>query len=156
MGLIRAFGTLIIMFAVLLGGSAVAHAHAGHTHKAISHAQPVSVSAKAVWSGAALGLSGVERHSQKTAPSVSQVNVDQIRLLAASSDSPHDSGACIPGACCCQGISSCGMAGHCCAGALPQGASAWAQNKRNLRTPLPKLTFHYSDVVFGLDRPPKV
>jgi hypothetical protein len=150
--LMRAFGALILLFAVMTGATSMAHAHAGHAHQSLRFAQS--------------SIFGLELHSSKasssdqfgrqsTARSNLSISEKQDLIIELKSGQTHSSGACLPGICCCQGHSTCTMAGHCCVAALTYRDQTWAPLSSQRRMPVSHQAFHVLDVVFGLDRPPK-
>lgn len=152
----QALGALIILLAAMIGGPAEARAHTGHTHKVGFHAQPVSLGDAAAVRSNVRQPTGVDRQSEATSLAAGQpAIVERTQSDAVVIDRHPGSGTCLPGTCCCLGISSCGVAGHCCAVALLHGLRADPPYASVLRVPMHNQTFHIPDVVFGLDRPPK-
>jgi hypothetical protein len=151
--LMRAFGALILLFAVMTGATSMAHAHAGHVHQlsALAHSSTVD---PGFASGEVIKSGPVGRQSPKRSdPSISERKELIIEL---KSGQTHTSGACLPGICCCQGLSTCTMTGHCCVGALTHRDQAWVPLASHTRLSFSHQTFHVLEVVFGLDRPPKI
>lgn len=152
MSLWQAIKGLIVVVAVMFGTTSNAFAHAGHAHGQLS-ATPSLMSAALV------------TVTPKTFTDVSSV----VALpLSAALDQPMTSGesfqaaafhsgvaACPPGACCCQGASSCGMGGHCCASMMPDHANWTSDLSDHMRHHLARIGWVYPDIVLGLDRPPK-
>lgn len=154
MGLVRAMGALITLLIAMMSGAAVAHAHAGHTH-ALSHAKPSSISSTSVSNADARLFVRFANQSQLVLPTGTPFSVEKTLVFTASSGQ-HESGPCLPSACCCHGTSSCGMAGHhCCTSALHQRPYGWQPHTSSQRAPIPHQAFQSPDVVFSLDRPPK-
>lgn len=151
MSLMRAFGALILLFAVMTGVTSMAHAHAGHVHQSSGLVQS-SIFDLGFGSSEATSSDQSGRQSTDRSSTGDQHDVI-IKLMSAQT---HESGACIPGLCCCQGHSTCTMAGHCCVGALSHGDQAWPPLTAHVRMQLSHQAFHVLDVVFGLDRPPKI
>lgn len=157
MSLFRAIAALAVLVAVIFGGPANAHAHAGHVHASVPTMETVRLLAPQNPSRLLTTADAKKLKSSHSAKS----NILKLLDVSASKDSSittkqsHRSTDCIPGACCCQGVSSCGMAGHCCAGALPQALSWWAGNQRQAQFRMPAKRWIYPDLIFGLDRPPK-
>lgn len=157
MSLFRAIAALAVLVAVIFGGPASAHAHAGHVHASVPSIETARLLAPQNPLRAVTTADAEKLTSSLAAKSSPQKLLDIATGTDASvtSDQSHRSTDCIPGACCCQGLSSCGMAGHCCAGALPQAHSWWTGNKRQARFQMPAQGLIYPDIIFGLDRPPK-
>ena len=157
MSLFRAIAALAVLVAVIFGGPANAHAHAGHVHVSVPSTETVRLLAPQNPSRLLTTADAEKLKSSLAAKS----NTLKFSDVSASKDSSittkqsHRSTDCIPGACCCQGLSSCGMAGHCCAGALPQALSWWSGNERQAQFRMPAQGWIYPDLIFGLDRPPK-
>lgn len=151
MSLMRAFAALILLFAVMTGGTSMAHAHAGHVHRSAALAQ------SSIFAGFGSGEAtrSDQPRRQSTERSGLSISAEQDLIIELKSGQTHKSGACIPGLCCCQGLSTCTMTGHCCVGALMHRDQAWAPLTSHTRTPFSHQAFHVLDVVFGLDRPPK-
>lgn len=152
MSLWQAIKGLIVVVAVMFGTTSTAFAHAGHAHGQLS-ATPSLMSAVLV------------TVTPKTFTDVSAV---EARPLSAALDQRMTSGqsiqaasfhsgvaGCPPGACCCQGASSCGMGGHCCVSMMPDSANWTSDLSDHLRYHLARLGGVYPDIVIGLDRPPK-
>lgn len=153
MSLRLAFKGLIVVVAVMFGTMASAFAHEGHAHAQMS---PASI---------AVTTSG----TTATPPAAAQISATTSKLPSSNSRAPidsdqsakpapsHSDGAiCTAGSCCCQGASSCGMGGHCCASMMPE-QSDWTRDLSNhMRYHLARLGWIYPNIIIGLDRPPKV
>lgn len=152
MSLWQAIKGLIVVVAVMFGTTSNAFAHAGHAH-AQSSSNPTFISAALVAS---------------PMKAVTEMSAVVARLLSIALDQPTTSSpsmqaaayhsgiaACPPGACCCQGASSCGMGGHCCASMMPDHANWTSDLSDHMRYHLARLGWVYPDIVIGLDRPPK-
>lgn len=146
----------MVVLAAIIGGAAQARAHTGHAHTVDFHAQPVSAAGAVAINAMVQQSVRVVRNSEDVSPAAgAPMMVEQTRSDAVAFARDPVSGACVPGACCCHGISSCGVAGHCCAVALLHGLRTDPPHTGVLRLPTPHQAFHVPDVVFGLDRPPK-
>ena len=157
MSLMRAFGALILLFAVMTGATSMAHAHAGHVHQSSRFAQS-SIFGPELSSNKATSAGQIGHQSfghQSTARSNLSISEKQDLIIELKLGQTHTAGACLPGICCCQGHSTCTMAGHCCVGALTYRDQAWAPLTSQRRMPVSHQAFHVLDVVFGFDRPPK-
>jgi hypothetical protein len=142
---------LLVVVAILFGTAANAFAHAGHAD-ALENAT-VAISDRVIAPPTGVGAAGdyVAHSLAKYANSAG--DYDQS---AHSLPQPENEAACMPGACCCQGASSCGMGGHCCASMMSSESIGWAQDFSNhMRFHLARLGSVFPDIVFGLDRPPK-
>jgi hypothetical protein len=150
--LTKAIKGLIVVVAVMFGASSNAFAHAGH-----ADAQPPAsaIVASPAW-------------VKVTPQSVVEISGVVARPSSIQSDEPVSSGPCIqtaafhsgvavcpPGACCCQGASSCGMGGHCCTSLMHDHANWTSDLSDHMRYHLARLGWVYPDIVIGLDRPPK-
>lgn len=157
MSLFRAIAALAVLVAVIFGGPANAHAHAGHVHASVPSMETARLLAPQGPSRLLTTAEAEKLSSSLAAKSIPLRLPDVATSTDASvtSDQSHRSTDCIPGACCCQGLSSCGMAGHCCAGALPQAHTWWTGDQRQARFRMPAQGLIYPDIIFGLDRPPK-
>lgn len=157
MSLLRAIAALAMLVAVIFGGSANAQAHGGHVHVSVPSIEtarllaPQKASRLLTTADAQKLTSTLEALSHSIKPLDIAASTDAF----VTSDQSHRSTDCIPGACCCQGLSSCGMAGHCCAGALPQAHSWWTGGQRQAHFQMQAYGLIYPDIIFGLDRPPK-
>ena len=126
MSLKQAIKGLIVVIAVIFGITSNAFAHAGHAHK---QSPPSADLLSAAW--------------VKVTPQSVIISGVVARPSSILSDEPVTSGPsiqtaafhsgvaiCLPGACCCQGASSCGMGGHCCASMMPDHAM-WTSDLSN-------------------------
>jgi hypothetical protein len=148
---------LAVLVAILFGGTANAHAHAGHVHASVPNIETARLVAPQGPSRVIIPADAEKLKASLAAKSspIGTLGVATSKVAYVTSDQSHRSTDCIPGACCCQGLSSCGMAGHCCAGALPQAQSWWSGDQRQARFRMPAHGLIYPDIIFGLDRPPK-
>ena len=151
MSLRQAIKGLIVLVAVVFGTSINAFAHAGHEH---------APSANAAWIASANAdevapQANLDEAGKQALTSLAKTNGSQSTGHKLQSASFRTNGAtCPPGACCCQGASSCGMGGHCCA-SMPSTASWMNDLSNHMRYHLARLGWVYPDIVTGLDRPPK-
>lgn len=152
MGLRQAIKALIIVVAVIFGITSNAFAHAGHTHAQSPTAANVATPAWVTVSpGSFAEISGVV-----AGPSSIQSDEPMTSGQYIQSAAFHSGVAvCPPGACCCQGASSCGMGGHCCTSLMPDHTNWTSDLSDHMRYHLARLGWVYPDIVIGLDRPPK-
>lgn len=148
--MVRTIKVVVVLLALMAGLPTMALAHYGH-----EHAAPVAASASRAYSA----ITATQTKSQGAKP---------VFLRAERSESPRQADfafetpspgtsivLCTPGSCCRQGASSCGS-GHCGSIGMTT-AQAYGVNQRedkSLRLAL--LNWPYPDLIFGLDRPPKV
>ncbi len=157
MSLLRAITALTILIAGVFGGSANARAHEGHAHASVPSFETARSIAPPKSSGQ-LTTADAEKMKASfaaTPMSLSPPITDSTTDASVTADQTHRTTDCVPGACCCLGVSSCGMAGHCCAGALPQTHTWWTGDQCQARFRMPAQGLIYPDIIFGLDRPPK-
>jgi hypothetical protein len=155
--LFRAIAALAVLVAIIFGGPANAHAHAGHVHASVPSIETARLLAP---QGSSRVVTTADAEKLKAFFAAKPISLslpitNSSTDASVTADQTHRSTDCIPGACCCQGLSSCGMAGHCCAGALPQAHTWWSGDQRQARFQMPAQGLIYPDIIFGLDRPPK-
>ncbi len=157
MSLAQAVRAIVVLVAVLFGAPANALAHAGHEHASLS---PVATSLLSdAWQpvgstgGRQLVVSSIVDASRT--PNFAPLAIDTSLAVSAVSKSPSDQTRCPPGACCCQGASSCGMGGHCCASTASSSEKWFGDLSNHVRYHLARLGWAYPEMIFGLDRPPK-
>lgn len=152
MSLWQAFKGLIVVVAVMFGTTSTAFAHAGHAH-AQSSATPTVISAAlvTVMPKTFAGISAVVARPSFSALDQPMTSGQFIQAAAFHSGVK----GCPPGACCCQGASSCGMGGHCCSSMMPDHTNWTSDLSNHTRYHLARLGWVYPDIVIGLDRPPK-
>ena len=157
MSLLRAITALALFMAVVFGGSAIAHAHAGHSHASVPSFETARATApqKSLRHLATADTEKLKASLAAKPVSLSLPITNSSTDASVTADQTHRTTDCVPGACCCQGVSSCGMAGHCCAGALPQAHTWWSGDQRQTRFRMPAQGLIFPDIIFGLDRPPK-
>ena len=155
MSLRQAIKGLIVVAAVMFGASASAFAHAGHPH-AQSSASPAIPALTSAVSGPVAPQSVADISGAVARSSSTQLDEPGTSERSFRSAGFHTEGtACPPGACCCQGASTCSMGSHCCTSMMPDHAS-WASDlSDHMRYHLARLGWVYPDIVIGLDRPPK-
>jgi hypothetical protein len=149
LSVVQIIKVVVVLLTLMAGMPTMAYAHFGH-----EHAAPVAASA-----------SGTD-----TAITATQVKAQTFKNLSleSSSGTPRQGGLavenpssgtsivlCTPGACCCQGASSCGS-GHCCAFGITTAAAHGRSQRADESFRLALLGWPYPDLIFGLDRPPKV
>ncbi|MFN0217383.1 MAG: hypothetical protein ACKVP4_01070 [Hyphomicrobium sp.] len=149
MNVVRTLKVVVVLLALMVGMPTIAFAHSGHAHAA-------SIAATA--SDSYYSITATQTKSQAAKPLSRAARSDHSRQAGLAFEKPS-SGTnivlCTPGSCCCQGASSCGS-GHCCSFGMST-AQAYGLNQRkdqNFRLAL--LGWPYPDLIFGLDRPPKV
>ena len=153
MTLRRAFEGLFVVVAILVGTTASAFAHAGHSHT--QHAAAIATSSDAT-------ITPTITYSSEPVValiwSAGDPRADRALSLDASgkANTHPDGPPCTPGACGCQGASMCGMGGHCCASMMPDSMHWTRDSRDHMRFHLARLGWVYPDIYFGLDRPPKV
>lgn len=157
MSLLRAIAALGILIAIVFSGSANAHAHAGHVHASVASSDNTRLLAPQL---PPRSLTAADAENFRTLLAAMSVPLGEPEAatsmdVGVTSNHSHSRTDCLPGACGCQGLSSCGMAGHCCAGALPQAHTWWTGDQRQARLRMPDQGWIYPDLAFGLDRPPK-
>lgn len=155
--LLRAITVIAVLISIVFGGSESARADAGHVH----------ASAPGIEAARLLAQKGLSRLTPAANAEAMQSFLAPLSLArnlldigtrtdaTFTLDQSHRTTDCASGACCPQGASSCGMAGHCCAGALPQAHTWWSGNHRPARFRMPAQDLIYQDISFDLDRPPK-
>ena len=142
---VRTIKVVVVLLALLAGLPTMAFAHSGHTHTA-------SVTATA--SGPYPSITATQTKSQAVTP-LRSVNPRHTDLAFQKSSSSPNIVLCTAGSCCCQGASSC-SAGHCCSLGM-NATQAYGVNQREDKSfRLALLGWPYPDLIFGLDRPPKV
>jgi len=153
--LVQAVKLAIVVIAVLFGFTANALAHAGHVH-----AQSPTVVT-------------IEYDSRTAVPQQFAAKITSTIALSSLSSSVHPKmrsdgntsanaapahkgvTACPPGSGCCLGVSSCGVAGHCCPSMMLEPAE-WTHDLCNrTRYHWARSGWLYLDIVIGFDRPPK-
>lgn len=157
MSLLRAITAFVVLVAVVVGGSASARAHAGHVHASTPSLQKIGA-LNAENGSRILAAADIQTFKAPVGPSFSKFSVSEtVATMDAgvTGNESHRSTDCLPGACCCQGLSSCGMAGHCCAGALPHAHAWWDGEPKDARIRMADQGWIYLHIIFGLDRPPK-
>jgi hypothetical protein len=162
LSLFRAIAALAVLAAIIFGGPVNAHAHAGHVH-----AMAPSIMAPSMETASLLAPQNISHVTtaadaaelkstfEVSSSTVSSSNISTSYNANVIGAHSHRSTECIPGACCCQGLSSCGMSGHCCPGALPLPHSWWTSKQSQAGFQLPAQGLINLDIIFGLDRPPK-
>jgi hypothetical protein len=128
--LFEAVKIVLLAVALLVALPAMAMAHAGHSHDI----------ARTVSAGSSPPTHAAGTQSQKQ--TVMSATVPDI------SD-------CASGSCCCQGMRTCSLSGHCCNAAFSQSGSISVHWRIGRLLQPPRFTFAYPKIFFGLDRPPK-
>jgi hypothetical protein len=155
--LFRAIAAFAVLVAIIFGGPANARAHAGDVHASVPSSETARLLAPQGPSHL-LTTADAEKLTSSFASKLITLRLPKVESrsdASVTSDQSHRSTDCIPGTCCCQGLSSCGMAGHCCAGALPHAHEWWTGDQRQARIRTPAQGLIDPDIIFGLDRPPK-
>lgn len=158
MSLVQAVRAIVVLVAVLFGAPSNALAHAGHEHASLS---PVtaSLSTKALRADTSSfdSITFLADPTQSVPKLFLPVHTTGVRaVVSAGFQSQSGTTACAPGACCCQGASSCGMGGHCCASLFSSSEKWFGDLTNHVRYHLARLGWTYPEMIFGLDRPPKV
>ncbi len=150
MNVARTIKVVFLLLVLMAGLPTMALAHYGH-----EHAAPVAASASRAYAA----ITATQTKSQGDKPVILRVERSEGPRQAEFAFETPSSGTkivlCTPGSCCCQGASSCGS-GHCGSIGMTT-AQAYGVNQRvdnSLRLAL--LNWPYPDLIFGLDRPPKV
>lgn len=147
MRFVRAIKTILLLAALVVGLPSMAFAHAGHQRET-----PSAIAATASVSSASPQFDRAARPPRGSAEKIEAAGLAKQTSIGASFDRSPAPVACAPGACCCQGASSCGAGAHC---ALATSADI-EHDLRSCKTlRLAGDNWHYADLVFGLDRPPK-
>lgn len=142
----RTIKVVVVLLALMAGLPTIAFAHSGH-----EHAAPVAASSSEPYS-AITATHGKSQTAKPLSRAAESENTGQGGLAFENLSSGRSIVLCTPGSCCCQGASSCGS-GHCCSFT----AQAYGVNQREDKSfRLALLGWHYPDLIFGLDRPPKV
>lgn len=151
MSLRQAIKGFIVVVAVMFGTTS-AFAHAGHVHGQ----SPASASVNAAVAVTTVTPSITEISAALARPSSTRLDEPRTSVQSMKSALFHsDVAVCLPGACCCQGASSCGMGGHCCASMMPDHVLWTTDLNNHMRYHQARLGWVYPDIVIGLDRPPK-
>ena len=149
MSAVRTMKVVVVLLALMAGLPTMAFAHSGHKHTAPVAASP---------SGSYSAITATQTKSQNAKPlsrAVRSENPGQGGLAFEKPSSDKSIVLCTPGACCCQGASSC-SSGHCCSFGLPNTHAYGMSQREDKSTRLALLDWPYPDLIFGLDRPPKV
>ncbi|MBX9683193.1 MAG: hypothetical protein K2X41_05335 [Hyphomicrobium sp.] len=142
MSAVRTIKVVFVLLVLMVGLPTMAFAHSGHEHTA-----PVAASS----SGSYSAITAAPTKSQRAGSE----SPGQINFTFEKPSSGNSIVLCTPGSCCCQGASSCGS-GHCCSFGM-NTAHAYGLNQREDKSfRLALLGWPYPDLIFGLDRPPKV
>ncbi len=149
MNVMRTIKVVVVLLALLVGLPTLAFAHAGH-----EHGQSVGQPSSDVYPLGAETRTQAQ-HKKASTHFTSSSNHEMTAQSLVSFSSDQRTARCTPGTCCCQGASSC-SSGHCCSfGLLSTHAYGMSQREdKNARLAL--LNWPYPDIIFGLDRPPKV
>lgn len=153
--MMRAFQSVMLMVALLMGLPALAHAHVGHDHSMVQSVGSPSQQLVALPSSIEIPVLRHVAQSDAKLLSVSSglgVNSERDVHHSLASAASQDVGQC-SGGCCCSGMPSCGS-GACCHSLAPQAASlvfpsASTQMLPGLYASAPSV------IILGLDRPPK-
>lgn len=139
------------MVAVMFGATN-AFAHAGHVHTQ----SPASASVNAAATLTTVTPHITEISAALARPSSNRLDGPGTYIQSMQSAPFHsDVAVCLPGACCCQGASSCGMGGNCCTSMMPDHVLWTTDLSNQMRYHQARLGWVYPDIVIGLDRPPK-
>lgn len=151
----RTIKVVVVLLALMAGLPTMAFAHAGHEHgQSVSHAAPgfkASIGFKSLSSAMF-----TRAQPQKTLAHLSS-SIDHRAtgrsFVSSSEDIP--TARCTPSTCCCHSASSCGS-GHCCSFGLPS-TQAYGMGQRESKSDRLALIDRSSpDLIFGLDRPPRI
>lgn len=155
MRLVQAVKLAIVVIVVLFGFTAHALAHAGHVHAQSPTVVTIKYDARtAVPQQFAAKITSTTALSSLSSSAHPKMRSDGHTSANAA---PAHKGvtACPPGICCGSGVSSCGVAGHCCPSMIIEPAE-WTHDLCNrTRYHLARSGWLHLDVVIGLDRPPK-
>ena len=149
MSAVRTMKVVVVLLALMAGLPTMAFAHSGHEDTAPVAASP---------SGSYSAITATHTKSQNAKPlsrAVRSENLGQGGLAFENPSSGKSIGLCTPGTCCCQGASSC-SSGHCCSFGLPNTHAYGMSQREDKSSRLALLDWLYPDLIFGLDRPPKV
>jgi hypothetical protein len=149
LNVVRTIKVVVALLALMAGLATTAFAHAGHAHTGPTGA-PTSASYSPT--------SDSRTKSQHAVPLLRAHSSEKSGLTDFAVENPSSGTIivrCTPGSCCCQGASSCG-AGHCCSLGMTT-TQPYGLNQREAKSfQLALLGWPYPDLIFGLDRPPKV
>lgn len=149
LNVVRTIKVVVVLLALMTGLPTMAFAHYGH-----EHAAPVAASASRFYSA----ITATQTKSQAAKPVLRAERSESLRQADFAFETPSSGTSivlCTPGSCCCQGASSCGS-GHCGSIGVTT-AQAYGVNQREDKSfRLALLNWPYPDLIFGLDRPPKV
>jgi hypothetical protein len=140
---------VVVLLALMAGLPTMAFAHSGH-QRGQSVAQPSSV-----YYAVSSAILTQAQHKKTSSHFTSTSNYELTGHVFESSSSGQSTGRCAPGTCCCQGASSC-SSGHCCSFGLPNTHAYGMSQREDKSARLALLDWPYPDLIFGLDRPPKV
>lgn len=148
MSVARSIKFVVLLLALMAGLPTVAFAHPGHKHTARAAGSPESFS-----------TTNTAQGKSQTAKPFSLVarpeNSGQGGLAFENSSSGSSIVLCTPGSCCCQGASSCGT-GYCCSFGITCGHTYGTDLHKVQNYRLAFLGWSYPDLIFALDRPPKI
>ena len=149
MNVVRTVKVVVALLALMAGLPTMAFAHSGHAH-AGSTAAPTSGS---------YSPTSESRTKSQHAVSLSRAHRSENSGPADFAVENPSSGTnivlCTPGSCCCQGASACGS-GHCCSLGMTTTQPYGLNQREGKSFRLALLGWPYPDLIFGLDRPPKV
>jgi hypothetical protein len=149
LNVLRTIKVVVVLLALLAGLPTVAFAHSGHAHAA-------SITTTAL--GSYSSTTTTQMKSQAAKPSslaIRSINPRHADLAFQNPSSSPNTVLCTAGSCCCQGASSCG-AGHCCSLGMNATQAYGVNQGEDKSFRLALLGWPYPDLIFGLDRPPKV
>ena len=149
MKFMRTIKVVVVLLALMAGLPTIAFAHSGH-----EHAAPVAASSSGPYSA----ITATHAKSQTARPlsrAARSEDTGQGGLAFEKISSGKSIVLCTPGSCCCQGASSCGS-GHCCSLGMTTAQAYGVDQREDKSFRLALLGWPYPDLIFGLDRPPKV
>ena len=149
MSVVRTIKVVVVLLALMAGLPTMAFAHSGHEHR-----QNVGQPSTGFYPASAVTLpQALHKKASTHFTSSSSHELTARSFVSFSSDQSIP--RCTPGACCCQGASSC-SSGHCCPFGLPSTHTYGLSQREDKSARLALLDWPYPDLIFGLDRPPKV